>query len=231
MSFSSSTPDFSSFQNALEPFSGSIELIIGPMFSGKTTELLRRIKRHSLAKRKCIVIKYKNDVRYSVDKLSTHDLSMMDAISCKKLEEAIPYISDANVIGIDEGQFYPDLLSFCETQANAGKIVIVSALDATFERKRFNDVVDLIPMCESVVKLNAVCTKCGGIASFTHRTIANKSVELIGGADLYTSLCRKCFLEMEERNKEEFKKINVAKENSPVIENPNSPILDSTTVS
>lgn len=212
-------------------FGGSIELIIGPMFSGKTTELVRRIRRHSLAKRKCIVIKFKQDTRYSVDKLSTHDLSMMDAISVTKLEEALSAVAGADVIGIDEGQFYPDLIPFAEGQANAGKIVIISALDGTFERQRFNDVVDLIPMCESVVKLNAVCTICGGVASFTKRIVKDTSKELIGGADLYQAVCRKCYYEMDQKTEEEHDEMNPEKIASPVKSNPNSPTLEANVAS
>ncbi|KAH7832433.1 Thymidine kinase [Monocercomonoides exilis] len=178
---------------------GSIELIIGPMFSGKTTELMRRIRRHSLGKRSCVVIKYKKDCRYSEDKLSTHDRSMCEAISCSRLQEAENFVKMADVIGVDEGQFYPDLLEFCEAQANDGKIVIVSALDGTFQRKRFNDVVDLIPMCESVVKLTSVCMICGGTAAFSKRIVADKSVELVGGAEAYTAVCRKCYFDLDKK--------------------------------
>ena len=178
-----------------DPYTGSIELIIGPMFSGKTTELIRRVRRHSLAKRKCLVIKFAADTRYSDEQLSTHDKHMIPALKCRKLSEAVPFVSGYDVIGVDEGQFYPDLLEFCEQQANNGKIVIVSALDGTFERKRFNSVVDLIPLCESVVKLSAVCTICGATASFSMRTSSDKQVEIVGGSELYTAVCRKCYFE------------------------------------
>ncbi|KAH7816148.1 Thymidine kinase [Monocercomonoides exilis] len=187
---------------------GSIELIIGPMFSGKTTELIRRIRRHSLAKRNCIVIKYSKDRRYSEDKLCTHDHFTYEAISCIKLKDIEDLVKDAEIIGIDEGQFYPDLVEFCEMQANSGKIVIVAALDGTFQRKRFNDVVDLIPLCESVEKLNAVCTVCGRAAAFTKRLVDDDSIELVGGAEVYTALCRKCFFEFDEKMNEQMKGSN-----------------------
>lgn len=206
-----------------EPFTGSLELIIGPMFSGKTTELLRRIKRHSLAKRKCVVIKYKFDTRYSVENLSTHDCSMMPAVACKRLYDVQDTVKDADVIGIDEGQFYPDLLSFCEEQANLGKIVIISALDGTFERKRFHDVVDLIPMCESVEKLTAVCTICGGVASFSKRIVDDSSVELIGGTEKYTAVCRRCYF-TSGIHASSASDLEV-KQPQDVVVNPSSPVM------
>ena len=194
------------------------------MFSGKTTELVRRIRRHCLAKRQCVVIKYRGDTRYSEEKLSTHDLAMIPAISCQKLSEVDSKVQNADVIGIDEGQFYPDLLPFCESQANAGKIVIVSALDGTFERKRFNSVDDIIPLCESVVKLNAVCTVCGATAAFSKRIVDDTKLELVGGSDKYTAVCRKCYFAHSLQHKEESSKCE--KEISSPIANPNSPSLD-----
>ena len=216
-----------------DQFSGSIELIIGPMFSGKTTELIRRIRRHSLAKQKCLVIKYAADNRYSDEELSTHDLSKIPALKCRKLEEAATRAANYDVIGVDEGQFYPDLLEFCEQQANSGKVVIVSALDGTFERKRFNHVVDLIPLAESVVKLTAVCTVCGGEASFSKRITSDTRVEIVGGADIYTAVCRKCyFRSLQQTPAPESNKTPIAnrslhtspsespKSHSPVLANP-----------
>ena len=96
------------------------------------------------------------------------------------------------MIGIDEGQFFPDLVEFCEAMANYGKIVIVAALDGTFQMKPFGNVLDLIAVAESVVKLNAVCMLCHRTASFTRRLGTETKVELIGGSDMYISTCRKC---------------------------------------
>jgi len=118
---------------------------------------------------------------------------MVFALPCSKLEQAKPIIEEYEVIGIDEGQFFPDLVSFAEEAANLGKIVIVSALDGTFQRKPFGSVLDLIPMSESVVKLNAVCMQCQQDAAFSLRTSDESSVEVIGGADKYHAVCRKCY--------------------------------------
>jgi len=97
------------------------------------------------------------------------------------------------VIGIDEGQFFPDIVNFCEKMANDGKTVIVAALDGTFQRKAFGEVLQLIPMAESVTKLNAVCMVCYKDAAFTKRLGTETQVQLIGGSDMYISVCRTCF--------------------------------------
>jgi thymidine kinase len=207
--------------------SGFIEIIYGPMFSGKTTEMYRRIRRHSLAKKNCLVIKYRKDTRYSEEMLSTHDRVMMEAVSCSVLSEVLNVVQHVNVIGIDEGQFYPDLIDFCESMANQGKIVIVSALDGTFERKPFRNVLELIPKAESVVKLNAVCMLCGGVASFSKRLVDSTAVELIGGAETYAPVCRKCFLAGDRLPTQDVAEANPSKVISPTIENPDSILVDS----
>lgn len=136
---------------------GEIQVIYGPMFSGKSTELLRRIRRYRAAKKACLVVKYHLDLRYSSDSISTHDKATCVAHHCSRLDEMNALVNDVDVIAIDEGQFFPDLIDFCESMANRGKIVIVAALDGNFKRCAFNRVVDLLPMAEQVVKLNAVC--------------------------------------------------------------------------
>lgn len=177
-------------------FRGSIELILGPMFSGKTTELFRRIRRYTFANYRCIVIKYRKDQRYAAaGEASTHDQLMFAANPCERLAEAVDEVANFDVIGIDEGQFFPDLLEFSEKWANTGKVVIVSALDGTFQRKAFGRTLELIPLAEKVDKLRAVCMLCYGDASFTKRISTDDNrIEVIGGSEAYVSTCRKCFL-------------------------------------
>ena len=172
---------------------GQVHLILGPMFSGKTTELLRQLKRHSIAQHKCLLVKYAGDMRYSIDGVCTHDKQESSATACKQLSEIKHLAVDHDVVGIDEGQFFPDIVGFCEEMANEGKTVVVAALDGTFERKPFGDILSLIPLSESVVKLNAVCMKCYADAAFSKRIGAEKAVEVIGGADKYLSVCRQCY--------------------------------------
>lgn len=95
------------------------------------------------------------------------------------------------------GHFYPDIVDFCETYANLGKTVVVAALDGTYERKPFGKILELLPLSESVLKLNAVCTQCADIASFSKRISKNTELEIIGGSDLYKAVCRKCFFSNE----------------------------------
>jgi thymidine kinase len=161
-------------------------------FAGKTTELLRRVRRFTIANYKCCVLKYAKDIRYSEECAATHDKVTSAAFPCCELfgfRDAQLY----DVIGIDEGQFFSDVVRFAEEMANLGKIVIIAALDGTFQRKPFGHVLDLIPLAENVVKLSAVCLMCHSNGSFTRRLGTETQVELIGGAETYTSVCRKCF--------------------------------------
>ncbi|RNA40085.1 Thymidine cytosolic [Brachionus plicatilis] len=174
---------------------GQIQLILGPMFSGKTTELIRRMRRYETANHKCMVIKYEKDNRYDdTDAISTHDKHMYSAnvkTSCLLDQEfsALKY----SVIGIDEGQFYKDVVEFCEKMANMGKIVIVAALDGTYQRKGFGSILELVPLAESIVKLTAVCMYCYNDAAFTKRKGNETQIELIGGKESYLAVCRTCY--------------------------------------
>ncbi|KAM9769083.1 thymidine kinase, cytosolic [Menidia menidia] len=172
---------------------GQIQVIFGPMFSGKSTELMRRVRRFQIAQYKCLVVKYAKDTRYSETGMATHDKSTMEAVPANCLRDVRPLALHACVVGIDEGQFFPDIVEFCEEMANLGKTVIVAALDGTFQRKPFGNILHLIPLAESVVKLNAVCMQCYKEAAYTKRLGAEKEVEVIGGADKYQAACRKCY--------------------------------------
>ncbi|XP_046854786.1 thymidine kinase, cytosolic-like isoform X1 [Xenia sp. Carnegie-2017] len=172
---------------------GQIQVIFGPMFSGKTTELMRRVKRYQFANHSCLLIKYEQDDRYDERKVSTHDKQRMGAVPCHQLFKVKGQAMKYNVIGIDEGQFFPDIAEFCEELANKGKTVIVAALDGTFQRQAFGNVLSLVPLAESVVKLNAVCMNCFKDAAFSMRLGSETQVKLIGGAERYWSVCRECF--------------------------------------
>jgi len=172
---------------------GEIQLILGPMFSGKTTELLRRMRRYQIARRKCVLIKYVGDTRYDNGPcVVTHDQEKQEAFATKHLSDV--ETDSFDVIGVDEGQFYPDLVSFCESMANRGKIVIVAGLDGSYLRRPFPTIADLIPLSESIVKLSAICMKCSESAAFTSRLTNETGSEVIGGSDKYMATCRKCFV-------------------------------------
>jgi thymidine kinase len=125
------------------------------------------------------MIKYSKDDRYDKDGIATHDKTVSSATGTTELKNLTKCASDFGVIGIDEGQFFPDLVEFCEMMADAGKTVIVAALNGTFQRKPFGSVLDLIPLAESVDKLNAVCMICFKDASFTKRITKEQEVTLI----------------------------------------------------
>ncbi|EDR25139.1 thymidine kinase, cytosolic, putative [Entamoeba dispar SAW760] len=182
-------------QNELEKtYDGSIQLIIGPMFSGKTTELIRLIRRFKYSKKTTVVIKYSKDTRYgSEDETMSHDKESWKAIPAMRLMPLLETALGYEVIGIDEGQFFPDLIEFSETCASYGRSVIIAALDGTFQRKPFGQITNLIPLCENVKKLSAICVNCGKKAAFSLRISTEESIEVIGGADKYCAVCRKCF--------------------------------------
>lgn len=189
----SSTPALSSPVMNTTRKVGHIQVIFGPMFSGKTTELMRRMKRYQIANYKCLVIKYAKDNRYDEEGIATHDRQTLPAVAAMELSSMENVASQYEIIGIDEGQFFPDVVSFCDKMANRGKVVIVAALDGTFQRKGFGDILNLVPLAENVIKLSAVCMTCNSDGHFTKRTTKDQSVEVIGGADMYQAVCRDCF--------------------------------------
>ncbi|XP_070408128.1 thymidine kinase, cytosolic isoform X2 [Nothobranchius furzeri] len=168
-----------------------------------STELMRRVRRFQVAQYKCLVVKYARDTRYSDTGMATHDKNTMEAVPANCLGDVRSLALQACVIGIDEGQFFPDTVEFCEEMANLGKTIIVAALDGTFQRKPFGNILNLVPLAESVVKLHAVCMQCYKDAAYTKRIGAEKEVEVIGGADKYQAVCRKCYggLVVQKENK------------------------------
>ena len=150
------------------------------MFSGKSTELIRRLQRFKIARYNVLIVKYANDNRYTDDAaIATHDKQMLQAVNATRLEDLknkFNVIDEYDVIGIDEGQFFPDIVEFSETMANNGKTVIVAALDGTYQRKGFANILELVPLAEHVIKLNAVCMICFQDGSYTKRITEDKEV-------------------------------------------------------
>lgn len=172
---------------------GSISLILGPMFSGKTSELFRRLRREKIAKKETLLIKYAHDNRYSEEQASTHDLFKMDCVGALCLKNVeIP--EGTNVIGIDEGQFFSDILQFVEYwTSELGIDVIVCGLDGNYKREPFGQLLELVPKCTKLDKLCAVCSYCGAEAPFTKRTVVSDDEVLIGGSDKYIASCITCY--------------------------------------
>uniref|UniRef100_A0A0A9WWZ4 Thymidine kinase n=4 Tax=Lygus hesperus TaxID=30085 RepID=A0A0A9WWZ4_LYGHE len=173
---------------------GKLQVVFGPMFSGKTSELIRRVQRYNLAGYRCLVVRYTHDNRYSTDSVATHDGMALNAILTSKLCDISHLVEPYDVIGIDEGQFFPDIVEFCEAQSDSGKKVVVAALDGTYQRAAFGRVLGLIPLAEEVLKLNSICMSCSAEAPFTKRIGRETEVEVIGGAEKYMSVCQDCYV-------------------------------------
>jgi thymidine kinase len=174
----------------------TLDLIMGPMFAGKSTELLRRLRRFEHAGRRCLLIKWKGDTRYSSgEEVVTHDMHRRVALSVMRIAESMrsDEFTAAEVVAIDEGQFFPDIL---ETVTNIArtKIVIVSCLDGTFEQEPFPEIARLISKADTITKLSAICTTCKRDAPFTRRKSSGHHAALItvGGSELYVPCCRDC---------------------------------------
>ena len=162
------------------------------MFSGKTTELIRRLQRFKVAQYECLIVKYQNDTRYTEEEaVSTHDQRMLPAVSSTNLYDlktSYNICEDIEVIGIDEGQFFPDVVEFSEEMANLGKIVIIAALDGTYQRKGFANILELVPLAEHVIKLTAVCMICFENGSYTKRISEDKEVNKFIKSSFYSNL-------------------------------------------
>jgi len=171
-----------------------IDLVIGSMFSGKTTELLRRLERAHIGKRKTILLRPIADSRTFLTHLDRKDL-WLETQFVKDLKDFD--FSGYNTIGIDEGQFHNGLVQFCIAASLKNKQVIISALHATSEAQMFESIVELIPHCDNIIKLNAVCIDCGSEhGNYTYRLAGIKSEKVeVGGSESYKAVCRKCYFE------------------------------------
>ena len=173
---------------------GRIDLIIGPMFAGKTTELIRRVHRLELQGYKCVFFTYSESKSSdTVINLSSHDSVTHSAVPCSSLLPCFHVGMAHDVIAIDEGHFFPDVVEFCRLLANSAKIVIVAGLDGTFQRKPFGKFLNLISRCETITRLTAICKETGDEAPFTCRTVPLEDMKLIGGSDVYSAAARRVF--------------------------------------
>jgi thymidine kinase len=191
-------------QNQSNEFKGSLNLIIGPMYSGKTSTLITRYNRHTIAKRKCIMIKYKNDTRYDDTMIVTHDGIKVKAIPCYELASVDSIVQNYDVVCIDEVQFYKDASVFCDKWANQGLIVEACGLNGTFERKPFDVVSMLIPKCNNLIYLTAICRTTGLDANYSRRNTSDTEEELIGGSDIYSAANRITFYKNKNWSAEAF---------------------------
>ena len=165
------------------PREGRIEVICGGMFSGKTEELIRRIKRARIARQEVVIFKPAIDTRYSDEEVVSHD-------------QILALSAQADVVGIDEAQFFEEgLVAVCRTLANEGKRVIVAGLDMDFKGQPFGPMPALCAVAEDVTKVHAVCVRCGRLAQFSHRLVAGDRQVMLGEQQTYEPLCRCCYNE------------------------------------
>ncbi len=178
---------------------GWIEVICGSMFSGKTEELIRRLKRAEIAKLKTAIFKPAIDDRYSVEHIVSHSSLKLPSIAVHSAREILEKAGDAAVIGIDEAQFFGlDLVDVCQQLANSGKRVIVAGLDQDYTGKPFEPIPQLLAVAEDIHKTLAICVKCGNPANRTQRLSHDSKRVVVGAAEIYEARCRFCHKVYEE---------------------------------
>jgi len=177
---------------------GRIEVITGPMFSGKSEELIRRLKRAQIAKRRVVCFKPDLDIRYNRNAIASHSAQTLDALPVANVEELkavlLPMLDSVEVVGIDEAQFFdPSLVPLSHHLIQKGQRVILAGLDTTFTGEPFAPIPELMAIADEVTKLSAVCMQCGAPAVHTQRLGSNQSLVLVGAAGVYEARCRACF--------------------------------------
>ena len=175
---------------------GWVEVIVGSMFSGKSEELIRRIKRANIARQKVQVFKPKIDNRYSAEEIASHSGLKHLSVPVSSAKEMLDQIrSDTQVVGIDEGQFFDmEIIQAVNELANSGKRVIVAGLDQDYTGKPFEPMPQLLSIAEFITKTHAICVVCGNTANYSQRTFESESLVEVGASGKYEARCRKCFV-------------------------------------
>lgn len=174
--------------------SGWIEVICGSMFSGKTEELIRRLKRARISRQDVEIFKPAVDVRYDEEDVVSHDANAIQSTPVESSNQILLMAGDVDVIGVDEAQFFDmELPEVCNKLANAGIRVIVAGLDMDFTGKPFGPIPALMATAEYVTKVHAICIKCGNLAQYSHRIAGGEKLVELGETDSYEPLCRKCY--------------------------------------
>ena len=174
--------------------SGCIEVICGSMFSGKTEELIRRLKRAQFANQRIAIFKPTIDNRYSDVDVVSHDLHSITSTPVDAPVKMLGIADDVQVVGVDEAQFFDDsIVEVVQTLANRGVRVIIAGLDTDFLGKPFGPMPSLMAIAEDVQKVHAICVKCGALANHSHRLSASTKLVELGEKDVYEPLCRQCY--------------------------------------
>ena len=173
---------------------GSIEVICGSMFSGKTEELIRRMKRAQFAKQTVEIFKPAVDTRYSEENVVSHDHNSIPCTPVENSGNVMLLSGDIDVVGIDEAQFFDNgIVEVCNKLANQGIRVIIAGLDMDFKGNPFGPIPALCAIADDVTKVHAICVECGKLAGYSHRLINNEKLVLLGEKEEYQPLCRTCY--------------------------------------
>ena len=173
---------------------GTIEVICGPMFSGKTEELIRRLVRGQIAKKNVSIFKNAVDNRYSNEYVVSHNQNKIKCQPIKEAKEIFNFSKEIDIVGIDETQFFDlSIIDVCNKLANDGKRVIVAGLDRDYKSVPFKPMANLLAHAEKITKLSSICIVCGDYAYFSQRLTDHKTQILVGETDEYEARCRKCF--------------------------------------
>jgi thymidine kinase len=173
---------------------GSLEVICGSMFSGKTEELIRRLKRVRIANQRLLVVKPLLDTRYAKEKIVSHDTNSYISTPIEDPLQILSMAEDVEVIGVDEAQFFDDsIVDVCEQLATRGVRVIAAGLDMDFSGKPFGPMPQLMAKADHVTKLHAICVRCGAMANYSFRIAAGEDQVLLGATDSYEPRCRQCY--------------------------------------
>jgi thymidine kinase len=180
---------------------GWIEVVCGSMFSGKTEELIRRLKRAKIAKQRVEIFKPAIDKRYDDISVVSHDSNSIISTPVENASSILLLANEVDVVGIDEAQFMDmEIIDVCNQLANKGIRVIVAGLDMDFLGKPFGPMPALMSIAEYITKVHAVCVQCGNLANHSHRITMEKNLVLLGEKDSYEPLCRDCFVESNQMN-------------------------------
>ena len=183
---------------------GRIEVVCGSMFSGKTEELIRRMKRAKFARQRVEIYKPSIDTRYSEEDVVSHDQQHIPSTPVDSSAALLLLAGDIDVVGIDEAQFFDDgIVDVCNQLANRGVRVIVAGLDMDFKGVPFGPMPALCAVADDVTKVHAICVKCGALAYLSHRLVSNDRRVLLGEKDEYEPLCRECYRQAEGEKDEQ----------------------------
>ncbi len=174
--------------------SGWIEVICGPMFSGKTEELIRRVRRAQIAGQRVLICKPKRDTRYSESEVVSHDRKAVESIAVEDAREILKHSEPVQVVAIDEVQFFDyEIVEVCRHLALKGKRVIVAGLDMDYRARPFGPVPYLLAVAEYITKLHAICKHCGALATHSYRLTDEREDIVLGAEERYEPRCRICF--------------------------------------